>query len=70
MTPELKKQILESKVEELPIVAIELLVEPALKKVVEDSSNPVDDAIFEMVYPPLKLELHKAIAKLIDGLKQ
>lgn len=70
MTPELKKQILESKVEELPIVAIELLVEPALKKVVEDSSNPVDDAIFAMVYPPLKLELHKAIAKLIDGLKQ
>lgn len=70
MTPELKKQILESKVEELPIVAIELLVEPALKKVVEDSSNPVDDAIFAMVFPPLKLELHKAIAKLIEGLKK
>lgn len=70
MTPELKKQILESKVEELPIVAIELLVEPALKKVVADSSNPVDDAIFAMVYPPLKLELHKALAKLIEGLKQ
>ena len=70
MTPELKKQILESKVEMLPVLAIELLIEPALKKVVEDSSNPVDDAIFAMVYPPLKLELHKAIAKLIDGLKQ
>lgn len=70
MTPELKKQILESKVEELPILAIELALEPALKKVVADSSNPVDDAIFAMVYPPLKLELHKALAKLIEGLKQ
>lgn len=70
MTPELKKQILESKVEELPILAIELALEPALKKVVSDSSNPVDDAIFAMVYPPLKLELHKALAKLIEGLKQ
>lgn len=70
MKPELVKQILESKVEELPIVAIELLVEPALKKVVEDSSNPVDDAVFAMVYPPLKLELHKAIAKLLEGLKK
>lgn len=69
MSPEIKKQILESKVEELPILAIELALEPALKKVVEDSSNPVDDAIFAMVYPPLKLELHKALAKLIEGLK-
>lgn len=70
MTPELKKQILESKVEELPILAVELALEPALKKVVADSSNPVDDAVFNMVYPPLKLELHKALAKLIEGLKQ
>lgn len=70
VTPEIKKQILESKVEELPILAIEIALEPALKKVVEDSSNPVDDAIFAMVYPPLKLELHKALAKLIEGLKK
>ena len=70
MKPELIKQILESKVEELPLVAIEALVEPALKKVVEDSTNPVDDAVFAMVYPPLKLELHKAIAKLLEGLKK
>jgi hypothetical protein len=69
MDASLKKAILESKVEELPMLAIDLVVEPALKKVVEDSSNPVDDAIFAMVYPPLKLELHKALAKLIEGLK-
>lgn len=70
MNAESIKLILESKVQELPLVAIELLVEPALKKVVEDSSNPVDDTIFAMVYPPLKLELHKAIAKLLEGLKK
>lgn len=69
MAPEIKKQILESKIEDLPVLAIELALEPALKKVVADSSNPVDDAIFAMVYPPLKLELHKALAKLIEGLK-
>lgn len=70
MAPEIKKQILESKVEELPILAIDLALEPALKKVVADSSNPVDDAIFAMVFPPLKLELHKALAKLIEDLKK
>ena len=70
LTPEIKKQIFESKVEDLPVLAVELALEPALKKVVEDSSNPVDDAVFAMVYPPLKLELHKALAKLIEGLKK
>lgn len=70
MKSELIKGILESKVEELPILAVELALEPALKKVVEDSSNPVDNAIFAMVYPPLKLELHKLLAKLIEDLKK
>lgn len=69
MDAAIKKQILESKVEDLPILAVELALEPALKKVVADSTNSVDDAIFAMVYPPLKVELHKALAKLIDGLK-
>ena len=70
MSPEIKKQILESKIEDLPVLALELILEPALKKVVEDSSNPVDDAVFGMVYPPLKLELHKLLAKLIEDLKK
>ena len=70
MEAAVKSQILESKVQDLPILALELALEPALKKVVEDSSNPVDDAIFAMVYPPLKLELHKMLAKLIEDLKK
>jgi hypothetical protein len=44
-------------------------LEPALKKVVADSSNLVDDAIFAMVYPPLKLELHRFIAAEVAKLK-
>ena len=70
MSPEQKNAILESKVQDLPILAIELALEPALKKVVLDSSNLVDDAIMAMVLPPLKLELHKALAKLIEDLKK
>jgi hypothetical protein len=69
MTPELKKQILESKVEELPVVAIENLLVPALQKVVADTKNPVDDAIAAMVLPPLKVELEKLIAEFIAKFK-
>lgn len=69
MEASVKKAILESKVEGLPFLALELALEPALKKVVADSSNMVDDAVFAMVYPPLKAELQKVIAKLIEDLK-
>lgn len=55
--------------EKLAAELIELGLEPALKKVVADSSNLVDDAIFAMVYPPLKLELHKLIAAEVAKLK-
>jgi hypothetical protein len=44
-------------------------LEPALKKVVEDSSNPVDDAIFAMVYPPLKNEIQRLVAAEVAKLK-
>lgn len=50
----------------------ELLVEglePAFKKLVEDSANPIDDAVFAMVYPPLKLEFQKLIAAEVAKLK-
>ena len=55
--------------EKLAAELIELGLEPALKKVVADSSNLVDDAILAMVYPPLKLELHKLIAAEVAKLK-
>lgn len=67
---EMKKSLLESKIEDLPVLAVELLLEPSLKKVVADSTNLVDDAVMAMVYPPLKLELHKMLAKLFEELKK
>ena len=57
---------------DLEKLVAELMVqglEPALKKVVADSSNPVDDAIFAMVYPPLKKEFQKLIAAEVAKLK-
>jgi hypothetical protein len=69
MEPSLIKAILESKVESLPVLAVDMFVEPALKKLVADSSNPIDDAIFAMVYPPLKVELEKMLAEALEKLK-
>lgn len=67
---DVKKILLDSiDLEKLAIGLLEGGLEPALKKVVEDSSNKVDDAIFAMVYPPLKLELHKFIAAEVAKLK-
>jgi len=63
------KAVLESKVEMLPMLAVELLLEPALKKVVADSSNPVDDVIMAMVYPPLKAEVEKLVKEYLEKLK-
>ena len=69
MEKEAVKKILESKVEGLPVLAVELFVEPALKKLVLDSTNPIDDAVFAMVYPPLKAELEKMLAAALEKLK-
>ena len=67
---DIKKILLDSiDLEKLAIGLIAEGLEPALKKVVEDSSNKVDDAVFAMVYPPLKLELHKFIAAEVAKLK-
>lgn len=56
--------------EKLALALLEQGLEPALKKVVEDSSNKVDDAVFAMVFPPLKQELHKFIAAEVAKLKE
>ena len=43
-------------------------LEPALKEVVADTANPVDDAVMAMVYPPLEAQLkqmyHKKLAEV------
>lgn len=44
------------------------LLEPALKKVVEDTSNPFDDMLMASVYPILEKELKELAAKKIDEL--
>jgi len=67
---DIKKVLLDCiDLEKLAAELIELGIEPALKKVVADSSNLVDDAIFAMVLPPLKLELHKIVAAKVAELK-
>lgn len=55
--------------EKLAAELIDLGLEPALKKLVADSSNLIDDAVVAMVLPPLKLELHKFIASEVAKLK-
>lgn len=65
-----KKILLDSvDVEKLVSSLIVEGLEPALKKLVADSSNPIDDAVFAMVYPPLKLELQKLVAAEVAKLK-
>jgi len=67
---DIKKVLLDSiDLEKLAAALIEEGLEPALKQVVADSSNLVDDAVFATVYPPLKLELHKFIAAEVAKLK-
>lgn len=44
------------------------LLEPALQKVVADTSNPFDDMLMASVYPILEKELKELAAKKIDDL--
>ena len=46
--------------------ALDEALEPALKKVVEDSSNPFDDMLMASVYPILEKELKEYIEKNLD----
>lgn len=46
--------------------ALDEALEPALKKVVEDSSNPFDDMLMASVYPILEKELKEYIEKKLD----
>lgn len=44
-------------------------LEPAFKKIVADSDNLIDDAVFAMVYPPLKVAIQKLVAAEVAKLK-
>lgn len=52
----------------LVIDSLDQILEPALKKVVDDSSNVFDDMLYASVYPILKKELKEQIEKLVNGL--
>lgn len=64
-----KKLIACIDLEKVGELVIDELALGSLKKVVEDSSNPFDDAGYNLVAPLLKAELHKALTALIVKLK-
>lgn len=47
---------------------IDEILEEALKKVVADSSNTMDDMLMAAIYPVLEKELKEKIKELVDGL--
>lgn len=48
---------------------IDAVLEPALQKVVDDSSNPFDNAAMAMLYPILEVEAKKLLAVEIAKLE-
>ena len=44
---------------------LDLVLEPALQRVVDDSANPFDNILKAAVYPALRLELKKAVEEKI-----
>jgi hypothetical protein len=63
---DLGKVVLKS-IDEKALVAgaLESVLEPALKKLVADTTNPFDDALLAMVYPQLKAYLLEEVEKLV-----
>ena len=47
---------------------IDQVLEPALQKVVEDSSNPFDDLLKASIYPILRSEIQKLLEKHVNTL--
>jgi hypothetical protein len=67
---EVVKLVLKS-IDEKALVAgvLEQILEPALKKLVADTTNPFDDALYAMAYPQLKTFLMEEIEKLVAPLE-
>lgn len=45
---------------------VDEVVEESLKKVVADSSNPIDDMVMASLWPVLEVELKKVIDEKLD----
>lgn len=67
MKNELIKLLLESiDLKKLANGVVDNVVEEALKKVVADSSNPIDDMVMASLWPVLEIELKKLIEEHLD----
>ena len=44
------------------------VLEPALQKVVDDTTNKLDDALMATIYPILEAEIKKQVEKLVNKL--
>jgi len=49
---------------------VDKCLEPALQKVVDDTTNPFDNAAMAMVYPTLEKELKELVAKEVKKLEE
>jgi len=45
------------------------ILEPALEKIVNDTSNPFDNILKDAVYPPLEAEIKKRLKEIWDDIK-
>lgn len=68
---EILKGSVKIKISIKPIVnkAIDEALEPALQKIVADSSNKFDDIMLASIYPSLEREVKEKVSKEIDKLK-
>lgn len=70
MKVDLKKLVLDSvDLKKLSFALLDEVLEPALKEAVAKSSTPIDDAVFNLLYPVLEAEVKKLIDAEIEKLK-
>lgn len=69
MKDELIKVLLKNiSIEGIAVDTLDLVLEPALHKVVMDTENPFDDMLMATVYPILEIELKKLIKEKLGEL--
>ncbi len=64
------KGLVKVKISVKPVInkIIDEVLEPALKKIVADSSNKLDDVLLASIYPSLEKEVKERVGKEIDKL--